>query len=143
MSGACQVYWWSGVGILTPTAYCTDGPLLPLEVWLNNIKERSEFWTLLRNSTPYCGKLPHCRFLAARFRRDIYDMARTRRKDGLFTWDEAQCFVGADGHIATSYTNEHITITFMQDGNGTLVGIAYETETADATIDLIEDSNDD
>ena len=98
---------------------------------------------MLRNSAPYCGKRSYIRFLAARFRRDIYAMARNRRKDGLFTWDEAQCFVGADGHIATSYTNEHITITFMQDGDGNLVGIAYETEKAEATIDLIEDSNDD
>lgn len=70
-------------------------------------------------------------------------MQRKRRIDGLFTWDEAQCFVGADGHIATSYTNDHITITFMQDGDGNLVGIAYETENANATIELTEDSNDD
>ena len=60
----------------------------------------------------------------------------------MFTWDEAQCFVGADGHIATSYSNDLITITFMQDGDGNLVGIAYETEDAESTIDLTEGNND-
>lgn len=61
-------------------------------------------------------------------------MARTRRKDGLFTWDEAQCFVDAGGDIATSYTNDLITITFLQDPEGELIGFSYETEDTDGTI---------
>ena len=107
------------------------------------INERSEFWTLLRNFPVTCEKPPTCWFLAARFWREIYLMPRNRRKNDLFTWDEAECFIGADGHIATSYTNEYITITFVQDGSGKLVGISYETEDADAEIDLTEDENDD
>jgi hypothetical protein len=51
-----------------------------------------------------------------------------KRNDGLFTWDEAQCFVGVDGVIATSYTNKHITMTFVQDGDGVLTDFCYETE---------------
>ena len=62
-------------------------------------------------------------------------------KESFFKWDEAQCFIGADGHIATTYTNDHITMTFMQSGTGELVGIAYETDSIEAHIELEGDDN--
>lgn len=72
-------------------------------------------------------------------------MSRKRAKGGLFIWDEAQCFIDADGDVATSYTNDHITITFIQRPDGTLTDIAYETENTSGavTIALKEEQNDD
>jgi len=61
-------------------------------------------------------------------------MPTKRRNKGLFTWDDAQCFIGMDGVIATSYTNDHITITFVQDGEGTLTDFAYETDETDGEV---------
>lgn len=61
-------------------------------------------------------------------------MSRSRRKDGLFTWDDAQCFIGVDGVVATSYSNEHITITFVQDGEGELTDFSYETSDSDGEV---------
>lgn len=52
----------------------------------------------------------------------------------MFTWDEAQCFVGVDGVVATSYTNDQITITFVQDASGTLTDFAYETDDTDGEV---------
>ena len=49
-------------------------------------------------------------------------------------WDEAQCFIGTDGVVATSFTNDHITITFVQDGEGNLTDFAYETDTTDGEV---------
>jgi len=57
-----------------------------------------------------------------------------RKNNGLFVWDEAQCFIGADGIIATSYTNDHITITFVQDGDGILTDFAYETDDTEGEV---------
>jgi hypothetical protein len=59
-----------------------------------------------------------------------------KRNNGLFTWDEAQCFVGMDNVIATSYTNEHLTITFVQDGEGKLTHFAYETDDTDGEVQV-------
>lgn len=72
-------------------------------------------------------------------------MSKKRAKNGMFVWDEAQCFIDADGDVATSYTNDHITITFVQRPDGTLTDIAYETEdTCGAvTITLNDKENDD
>lgn len=61
-------------------------------------------------------------------------MPTKRRNKGLFTWDDAQCFIGMDGVIATSYTNDHITITFVQDAKGTLTDFAYETDETDGEV---------
>lgn len=59
-----------------------------------------------------------------------------KRNGDLFIWDEAQCFIGSDKEVATTYMNEHITMTFLQSGDGTLVGIAYETENDEGNITL-------
>ena len=72
-------------------------------------------------------------------------MSSGRRNKGLFTWDDAQCFIGLDGVIATSYTNDQITITFVQDSEGNLTDFAYETDETDGEvrIKLNEEQNDD
>ena len=58
-------------------------------------------------------------------------------------WDEAQCFIGMDGVVATSFTNEHITITFVQNGDGTLTDFAYETDDTDGEVRINLTENDD
>ena len=72
-------------------------------------------------------------------------MLSARKNKGLFTWDDAQCFIGLDGVIATSYTNDQITITFVQDSEGNLTDFAYETEETEGEvrIQLNEEQNDD
>lgn len=65
-------------------------------------------------------------------------------KEALFKWDDAQCFISMDGSVATSYTNEHITITFVQNADGELTHFAYETtETfGEVTVSLKETKDD-
>ena len=73
----------------------------------------------------------------------LYVYCMPRNKNGLFVWDEAQCFVGVDGGVATSYTNDQITITFMQDENGVLTDFCYETdETCGEVVVNVKKEND-
>jgi len=53
-----------------------------------------------------------------------------------FVWEDAQCFFGVDNHIVTSYTNELLTLSIVQDKSGELVGITYETDEDEGTIEL-------
>jgi len=73
-------------------------------------------------------------------------MSKNRRNSGFFIWDDAQCFIGSDGVVATSYTNSHVTITFAQNPDGTLTGFTYETENTSGEVSVIDpkqDNNDD
>jgi len=73
-------------------------------------------------------------------------MSQNRRRSGFFIWDDAQCFIGAEGLVATSYTNEHVTLTFAQSPDGTLTGFTYETENTAGEVDVLDfkqDDNDD
>lgn len=45
-----------------------------------------------------------------------------------FIWDEGQVFLGMEDQVITSYSNDDMTISIMQDNSGNLVGLAYETE---------------
>ena len=59
--------------------------------------------------------------------------------DSGFIWDEGQCFFGVEGNIVTSYSNEHLTMSFVQDKEGNLIGITYETDDKSGDIDFGED----
>lgn len=51
-----------------------------------------------------------------------------KQSDSAFVWEDAQCFFQVEGHIVTSYTNELLTLSIVQDSSGELVGITYETD---------------
>lgn len=45
-------------------------------------------------------------------------------------WEEAQAFLGdKKGSVLTSYSNDSLTISFEQDGEGNLTQMVWETET--------------
>ena len=64
----------------------------------------------------------------------LYTMSLT--STSAFVWEDAQCFFGVDNHIVTSYTNELLTLSIVQDKSGELVGITYETDEDEGTIEL-------
>ena len=59
-----------------------------------------------------------------------------RKSTSAFVWEDAQCFFGVDDHIVTSYTNELLTLSIVQSKSGELVGITYETDEDEGTIEL-------
>lgn len=63
-----------------------------------------------------------------------------RKSTSGFIWSEAQMFIGVDGHIVTSYTNNDLTISFAQDNEGNLLGFVYETEETKGEVTFTEDS---
>jgi len=63
-----------------------------------------------------------------------------RKSTSGFIWSEAQMFIGVDGAIVTSYTNDDLTVSFAQDGGGKLLGFVYETEETRGEVSFTEES---
>ena len=47
----------------------------------------------------------------------------------FFVWDQAQAFLGNEkGDVLTCYSNDLITMSFEQDGQGRLTAFVWETD---------------
>ena len=63
-----------------------------------------------------------------------------RKSKWGFVWEEAQCFFGVEDTIVTSYTNDQLTLSIVQDNTGKLLGLTYETDETSGDIIFEEKS---
>ena len=59
-----------------------------------------------------------------------------RKSQFGFIWEEGQIFLGVNDKVVTSYTNKLMTISIIQNNDGTLEGFSYETPTESGEVDL-------